>query len=345
MKTNSWYSKLAIAVLGAFLIASCQDSVLDNIAPNGDAASKKPTGPGQTGQSIMIDADLTGTYLLAGSETWKFKQDKDDKDEKYLAEAYYTNTLTSGPEIVPGNGQEPTTPTAPDPIYNELRKHVFQNEKCTFFNGGSLNSTTYTQFLTKPGGWKYTWTYTVAPLVENVAPRTEWELMSSTSSGSAIVDIDGLIAGLSARTWTSDGGIKYSFSLTEAGLDGDGNPIEISRILNLAITVTDGDGNIVSQFAPEHNIITERNPDPVDFTYLTNAGTNGNTSILPVGSVDARTLLNNDAFDGNDNGGSDGKALQADVFVQQLEFTESGNYNITITATVKGNSGLSDQNI
>lgn len=57
---------------------------------------------------------------------------------------------------------------------------------------------------------------------------------------------------------------------------------------------------------------------------------------------DARTILNNDDFLGNNDGGADGKAL-AKAVVDQASLTLGvGNYKAILTGTVKGNNALYD---
>jgi hypothetical protein len=99
----------------------------------------------------------------------------------------------------------------------------------------------------------------------------------------------------------------------------------------------------------------------VDFCYTTNAGSNGNTSLLLNG--DARGILNGvslygpepcdlgtqttttspDTFAGNNNGGADGSALAyAKMDEQTVSSLGAGDYKVTLTGTVKGNNDLAN---
>ena len=78
----------------------------------------------------------------------------------------------------------------------------------------------------------------------------------------------------------------------------------------------------------------------MDFRYLTNAGSNGSTEYLQVG--DARAILNNDVFAGNQNGGSDGSALAWAVLDPVYVELGAGDHSITLTGLVKGVSASID---
>lgn len=282
----------------------------------------------------------------------------------------------------------PTEPTAPAQIAAKLTLAV-DNNKCTLLTGGDLTSVNYSQTasatasctsiisikygklkgtncwykteVTKSRTYTWTYNYTVAPINVTVAARTAWELVSSDFNGVQI-PVSAKIAGLSAKTWT--GGKKYSFALSYI------DPIlgEISRISNLKVELLDINNNPVLDElgAPilinaPHNIGTNydvatgtvptvpNTSGALDFKYITNAGSNGDVSLLPNalnGPVDARTLLNTDAFTGNQNGGADGKALQLAVMPNQNVkipgTVPAGSYKIRISCNVKGNDGTLD---
>jgi len=156
-------------------------------------------------------------------------------------------------------------------------------------------------------------------------------MVSETSDGeTAHVDISALIAGESAvskANWPR----KYSFSLEEPGTDPTtGLPVMVSRVVNLAVSV---DGTVA---IPATSTVVY----PIDFAYTTNAGSNGNTSLLTDG--DARTILNTDWFAGNDNGGADGSALAAALMDPVGADLGAGDHTVTLTGTVKGNNATAN---
>jgi hypothetical protein len=148
------------------------------------------------------------------------------------------------------------------------------------------------------------------------------------------VTVNAEIAGESAlQSSNAKLGLKYSFSL----LNGDGT----SRVTNLILSL-----NGVPAATPLSTIVSNcpgclaGAPGALDFAYTTNAGSNGNVSLLKDG--DARTILNSDSFAGNNNGGADGSALSMAI-MDPVQFTlGEGSYSVTLTGLVKGNAASAD---
>jgi hypothetical protein len=318
---------------------------------------------GQTGQGIMVNLKGAGTFAVVDQKEYKFNE--------LNAAAYFTNTYSGVVEVSGSplnrclSTSAPTDPygvPAVDPLQvynpnNENANTAVKNNKCTFLDGGTLSGSTYTQTHTYETGsgsskctWKYTYYYNVAP-TQTVAPLTAWDLVRETN-GAAEVSVDVFIAGESVvKSSNPKVGTKYSFSL----VDSSGNRIE-----NLQLTITDSAGNPVNAFVdingtfigstvyPGSTVVTntpgstpyDPSTGALDFTYTTNAGSNGNTSLLQNG--DARTILNTDSFAGNNDGGADGSALAAANMDTQMLQLGAGDYKITLTGTVKGNNALAD---
>ena len=78
----------------------------------------------------------------------------------------------------------------------------------------------------------------------------------------------------------------------------------------------------------------------MDFQYVTNAGSNGFTEYLQAG--DARGILNNDVFAGNQDGGADGSALAMAVLDPISVELGAGDHTVTLTGLVKGVSASLD---
>jgi hypothetical protein len=302
------------------------------------------TAPGSTGQGIMVNLKGSGTFTIVDNKQYRF--------DDLAAAAYFTNTYDGVVEVSgsPSNrcpsGSAPAAPTppVPDPLQvlnlsNEDINTAVKQNKCKFLDGGALDPFPYTQTLTNTTGlgstkctWTYTYHYTVAP-TQTVAPLTAWELVRETN-GIAEVDVYAEIAGESVVLWKALPKKKFSFSLRNS----DGS----SRVTDLALTVN---GTVVASAIP--STVLENAPGAmpgdegaVDFFYTTNAGSNGNTSLLANG--DARTILNTDAFAGNNNGGSDGKALAWAIMDTQTLELGPGDYNVVLTGKVKGNNALAD---
>jgi hypothetical protein len=227
---------------------------------------------------------------------------------------------------------------------------VFEN-KCNFLDGLPLTGKIYTQSRTLngsngKGSWTFTWTYKVEPTSSYPALAfTAWDLVSERGDGNGLADvsIDAFIAGLSAQKTNRRDLTKYSFSLDNS----DGT----SRVSDVIIKVIkkgqggDPDVTIHVSASPESTHITSNSQEaPVDFNYTPNGGSfygsNGTTSLLTTG--DARGILNNDGFAGNDNGGADGRALAyASLDAPITLELGPGRYVIEMTGTVKGNNSTS----
>jgi hypothetical protein len=144
----------------------------------------------------------------------------------------------------------------------------------------------------------------------------------SNPDGTAHIDIAADIAGESVlKSSNAKLGTKYSFSL----IDGTGN-----RVQNLAVSV-DGDTPVAATSTVSY---------PVDFAYVTNAGSNGALSLLM--DDDARSILNGDSFAGNNDGGADGSALALATMSPVGFDLGPGSHTIQLTGTVKGNSASAD---
>lgn len=304
--------------------------------PAGTAFAGKPSGGGgggsnQTAQGIMVNLDASGTFTVVDNQQYKFNET--------TAAGYFGNDLTSGPTVSctgsPTNcasTNQPSTPTTPAANPQKVNgtpqaPGAVQDNMCTFLNGGDLTGSTYTQSTTVPGlngggNWKFTWTYTVTPSPTTVDPFTAWDLNKEVT-GSASIDVNADIAGESVLVKNGGSWKKYSFSMLESDLS--------NRVTGLTLTVKDGSSTVVETDYPNSTVNS-----PVDFAYATNAGSNGSTLKLQDG--DARTILNNDSFAGNNNGGADGSALALATMDTVSPTLDIGSYSITLTGTVKGNS-------
>ncbi len=339
--------------------------------------------PSQTGQSIMVNLDAAGQFFITEDRTYNLNIEvegvADANGTELPGKDYFTNTLTSGPEITqtsgrPGAGAPPPTPAAPPPDAEKVTKHAnggaVWDQWETFLDGGTLTGFTYNQSVVADGTnrtkWTFTWTYTVAPNPDpdrdadpetpgvQVIPLTAWVLVSIEGGGLADIIVDAVIAGESAvSSSNAKVGTKYSFSLNPV-YDETGAEIS-SRVQDLTLTVNDGSSDILTLYpgsmvvmntpgstATATSTIGEviyGDDGALDFFYQSNAGWNGNTGLLRDGE-DARTILNNDSFAGNQDGGADGSALALAKMDSTTLSLGPGSYTITFTGTVKDNSGV-----
>ncbi len=257
-------------------------------------------------------ADLNVTDVVITEEaTYSFDQN--------AAKAAYTTSAPYGLVITTGSGATQATPSAPaaDPIGN----NTVNQDKCVFFNGGDLPNFTYTKTVNGTRGWKWTWKYNVTGAV--VAPKTAWNYQVTVPGVDPEVPINATLAGLSAMS-SKQHPLKFSFSL----LADDGIT---SRIENVKITV---DG---TEYPLGHTVISG-----TDFKYNSNAGTFGTASLLSgTDGQYASSILLNDSFTGND---AISNAICAKV--DEIKPTLGvGTHTITLTATVKGNSGVASTDV
>jgi hypothetical protein len=327
--------------------------------------------PAQTGQGIFVNLQASGDFIIAENQVWKFNDSFDtvtDVNGNPVAGVgtYFTNAWNGNSPAISCTGggaggtncasaNQPATPTAPasDPskvIGPPGHPGCAETQDCTFWTGGTLTGSTYTQSVTGTGNglngkgnWTFTYTYVIAPDPSKdtdsttdgvqVAPKTAWYLFQDNTN-TVTAAIDAVIAGESVVKNTTNG-TKYSFSLNDS--------TTTNRVQNLVVTVNEYDSATsaydipVYSANPSSTVVTNASgalygqTGAVDFCYTTNAGSNGNTSLLLNG--DARSILNGaslsgpepctlgtqttttspDTFAGNNNGGADGPMIRATV--------------------------------
>lgn len=272
--THTNFAATFVAV--CLFLGGCKDSALEETEAL-SAISVQDATASQTAQSIMVDMNVNAP-VIEGEDVWTFDQG--------VGATYFTG----------GTEQQ--------------RRSVAQNQRCTFYNGGTLTSETL-------GGGKNA--VTITPNTNPVPAKTGWTLSSSAPS-SVPVTLDIVIAGQSVVVNKTKS--KYSFTLTNS----DGT----SRIQNLKVEVT----GQADQF-PAHTILTndENGTCLAGTLYVGNAGNFGNaTSYLKtnmtLGDIIALNQYGSTAVCGN------AAIAQADQLVYQLG---EGSYSIIVSGTVKGN--------
>ncbi len=307
-----FFSLTAVAVIGMLMFA-CQ-KIDNNEMASADYSELAGDRNAETGQGIMVDFDVTDAII---TETVTYTFDKD------AAAALYT-TVVTGPDVVQTQGTaSPAPPAPPAPAAKPINPGVVNQNKCVFFSGGQPSGDVYTQDETISTGngpnrkvWKYTWTYTVS--CPAVVAETAWTSEVTIEGVDPVIPINVTLAGLSALS-SKQHPLKYSFDLGTA---------ELPRIQDLKLTVDGVD------YFPSHSIISG-----TDFYYKTNAGSSGNTSLLADGWASA--LLLGDSFAGNNGASSIVCAKTAEI----APTLGAGAHTITLTCTVKGNSGAGDASV
>jgi hypothetical protein len=337
-----------VAALGIVVAAGCDDptSIARPIANHALLATSGGSGATQNGQSIMVTPTFDAFYIVQGSETWKLNLD--------AARTYYT-TVVTGPVFVScggnaancGAANTPPAPTAPAADPNEPSNAYFaasaDKNRCTFWNGGDPDTpSSYTQDVTVPGAngngnWKYRFTYTlIAPT--GVAAKTAWDLISSTGTGDAEVELTGFIAGQSVVKKIKVAKNDWTFKVSHTINDGLGG----HRVVGLGYSV---DAGAVTLFDPLTQLQLETG---VDFFYAQNSGNNGFTNLLVDGAM-VNVIQNGGkaAYSGetDDFSGNNTTLGERVNFFGPTITLGAGTHSIVLTGTVKGNNGLGDLSI
>lgn len=294
-----------------------------------------------TAQSIWVNIAGAADYALVQSKFYQF--------DLAAADDYYDNIITSGPTVSCSGSaancsalNQPAQPVAPVPDATQVTQNgtgVAVRDECTFVTGGTLSSKTYVQSvnasgLNGRGNFTFTWTYSITPNA-TVAPMTAWVLLRTAGADSVTIPISAEIAGQSVVVSSQFPNGKYSFSMRDSAL--------VNRVTGVALAVNDGPPTSIA----DASLVTYENQagarageaGAVDFTYFANAGSSG-TAVSFLKNGDARTILNSDSFKGNNDGGAMtiGSALaKVNVPAQPMTFGP-GNYRITLSGNVKGNS-------
>jgi hypothetical protein len=303
----------------------------------------------KTAQSIMIDTTGTASDVaLVQTNIYKFN--------KATAATYYTNVWDgnaptvscSGPGCSLGNcNSVPSAPVADDTKVSgnsQGQNDLTGDDKCTFLDGGTLSSASYTQEVSTPKcgsgnqqrTYTYKFTYNITPTT-TVGAFTAWDLFKTTGDGeTAPVDVVALIAGESVSV-SKNLGTKYSFSLLQT----DGISVRVS---NVCVSVDGGAADCSGT-----QTYMDRNPTgltpTLNYSYTANALLcNGTACTSLVNGATAMNILNgiasSDTFPGNDNGGANGQALAAVGLNGITVNLAPGSHTLTISATVKDNNGV-----
>jgi hypothetical protein len=334
-------------------------------------ASETVQAQSQTAQSLMVKADTTSpAYQIDGTITWTYHRgNHNDTDLTGTAMSYYTNAWNGAAPTYTcsGGGQNgcvtPPATLAPAPSAVVLQQHA-QDQRCIFFFGGDLTSTTYTQVAqvdittngpTK-GNWKFTFTYNIAPIQPSVAAYTAWT--SETTGGTVDISYAGFLTSESFLKQSNRN--KYSFTMTENGVTRARNVAAQLQILNGL--VWENVGAPVSLNNVDTDLDTNNDgvavvPASADFPYFANGGIFGNSAVFGAlhttgfkpqnsawnilqGLNDTLNFVDN--FSGNNNDLAAGNIQIAPIGGTFAGLTGAGSYRILISGTLKGNSGAAD---
>jgi hypothetical protein len=311
--------------------------------------------PSQTAQDVMVKTVLDNTvFQISGTTTYTFH--KDCAEAKYTASAgtWDGNTPScsgNATNCAPANQPPPPAAPAADEHGPNSIEHHAQQDRCTFYSGGTLDGWNYTQTapadgLNGKGNWTFTYNYSVAA-VGSVDAGTCWTCSTETG-GTVDIDFTGFISSESFLKNNNTGTQKYSFTLLDSLLQ--------SRVLNVT-AVLQYSANGLFTDTVDVSTITYPSPLPVtattaDYSYFGNAGVFGNSGVyanlhatgyLPAKLVSLILTTPPDNFAGNNNDLASGNVHEADYSGSFTGLTQAGSYRIAVSGSVKENSGNGTQ--
>ncbi len=285
-------------------------------------------------QGIMVD--FTGTQNLAIVQNTSYSFDK------AAAASYFNNEYTgvsfscvgalSGCTI----SNRPPQPDIPE-VSASAAEAFAESLKCIFLDGGNLvSSSTYSTPVTLPGvngsgSWTYSFQYSISPAVASVSALTAW---NSIASGGTMVSTS-IGANIASQAVIQSGNKrKYLFTLDR----NNGTP----RIRNLKLFLNGIQiaSPTATVFRNCQNCLPGQN-GAVDFNFVPNAKQSGSVALIKSG--DARTILNTDDILTNDDGGSNGRALEIGQTSQTQVSLGVGNYSVTLKGRVMGVDVIADE--
>jgi hypothetical protein len=229
-------------------------------------------------------------------------------------------------------------PPAPAPDPSQMAQAA-SAQACTFLAGGSLQPASYNQIIViSPVPYDYTWKeyvyhYDVTPNVSVVPPLTAWRFVQAqktSSKGIPTITVTGEIVN-ALVTFPQPGVPMYAFMTgglqSNLQLYVNNKPVVMTQS-----TVQNCPGCLPGQ------------PGSLDFSFFPNVGTSGD-AMSYVKAGNARTILNSDAFNANDDGGPNGSALQEMVFRSHPMQLAPGAYSLKLTGTSAGVSVMVSGNL
>jgi hypothetical protein len=317
------------------------------LAPKAHAAGPNAS---QTAQDVMVKTVLdNAAFQISGTTTYTF--DKDCAEGNYTAGAgtWDGNTPTcSGSAANCASTNQPAVPTAPDPDAhgpNSIEHHA-QQDRCTYYCGGTLSSWNYTQTATVAGlngkgNWTFTFNYSSSPKIADVAAGTCWSC--AETGGTVDVGFSGFVSSESYLNNRNTGTTKYSFTLLDS--------LGASRVLGATAKLQYSADGLFDDTV-DVGTIAFTDPLPVtstvnDYLYYGNAGVFGNSAVFsqlhaigggkPATNVSA--ILLEDNFANNNNDLTNGNVQEADFSGSFTGLTQAGSYRVVISGTVKDNAG------
>jgi hypothetical protein len=313
----------------------------------------------QTAQSAMVALTPDSfAYEIAGTITWTFNRgNQNDVDLTGTAMSYYTNQWDGMPPTVKCTGNPCSTEpahAAPPPYSINLQQRA-QADRCTFFSGGTLGTSSYTQDLhvnvnsgAQKGNWTFTYTYAITP-TQGVNPQTAWT--SEVTGGSVNLGFSGFVASESYQKQSNRH--KYSFTMVDGGITRARNVSASlmnsgATLASLDLNNTDTDGDMISDGLNVGYAVN-------DFDYFANGGIFGNSAVFSAlhapGRKSANSVVNivtgNDVATADNFAGNDNDLASGNVHIGPYSgsfdgLTEPGTYTVVVAGTLKGNSSSAD---
>lgn len=294
-----------------------QPSALSQIAP---------------GVGVMVNLH-GGTFTLVNRSLYQLNDTS--------AATTFTNAFNGEVDCIDQTGSSCSisdAPPAPAPDPSQVAQAA-SAQACTFLAGGSLQQASYNQIITiSPVPYDYTWKeyvyhYDVTPNVSVVPPLTAWRFVQTQSrnfTGLPTITVTGEVVN-QLVTFPQPGVPMYAFMT--GGLQS-----------KLQLYVNNNPAVMVPSTVQNCPGCLRGQPGSLDFSFFPNVGTTGD-AMSYVKAGDARTVLNSDASNANDNGGPNGSALQETIFHSQPLQLAPGAYSLLLTGTSSGVSFMVSGNL
>src|SRR4029079_4694223 len=184
----------------------------------------------------------------------------------------------------------PAPPAAPAPLPVKLQQQG-QDDRCTFFSGGTLVTGTYKQDVTRNvsnpapaaqrGNWKFTYTYAITP-TDAVGSETAWT--SEVTGGSVNLGFSGFVASESYQKQSTR--YKYSFTMDGRARNVSARLMNVSAALaSLDLNNVDTDGDTINDGLAVVGAVN-------DFDYFADGGIFGNSAVFSALHAPAKKSAN-----------------------------------------------------
>lgn len=280
-------------------------------------------------------ADNIGLMVNLDSGAFSLSQDKLYRFNGNSAANYFQNFFNGNVSCMDDYDMPCSTASAPAAPAPDLGQSVLaaQTQVCTFLSGGTVQGTTYSQYISFRGRWggkgfttkTYTYYYDVVPQSSSVPALSGWDFIEDQpgSNGVARITLLGEIAHQQVKVVNGKNSHSYPMVV---------GPTQL--LTDLRFYVNDLRAQMWIENIQNCAGCKPGQPMSLDFGFTANAGASGNAAMLRQG--DARTVQNTDGDTANDDGGPTGSLLQKTILRPSPLLLPAGSYTLRVAGTSAG---------